>query len=157
MYYIRQKLQKRHSSLAFVKKLQHNPERLSFTKDIRQLSIQKTFIPDSLDNCKVVWLRVDRVKQPLEVPYTGPHELIKINKNSSTATIKKSNYHIIVSIQRLKPCTISFDREKNKVNHLHSPIVPTDVYYFCQQPYNREMIAKFHGIIVIAYQSESIH
>ena len=99
---------------AFIKNLQDNFEQLAFTKDIRQHSTRKTFIPDALDNCKFVCLRVDRVKQPLEAPYIGPHELIKINRDSSTATIKKNNDHIIVSIQRLKPCTLSFDREKKK-------------------------------------------
>ena len=113
-------------TLAFIKNLQDNLEQLTFTKDIRQHSTRKTFIPDALDNCKFVWLRVDRVKQPLEAPYIGPHELIKINRDSFTATIKKNNDHIIVSIQRLKPCTLSFDREK-KHHHLQSSTVPTEV------------------------------
>ena len=126
-------------SLVFIKNLQDNLEQLPSTKDIRQHSTRKTFIPDALDNCKFVWLRIDRVKQPLEAPYTGPHELIKINRDSSTATIKKNNDHIIVSIQRLKPCTLSFDREKKKHHHLQSSTVPTEVYCYCQQPYNREL------------------
>ena len=127
-------------TLAFIKNLQYNLEQLAFTKDIRQQSTRKTFIPGALDNCKFVWLRVDRVKQHLEAPYTGPHELIKFNRESSTATIKKNNDHIIVSIQRLKPCTITFDRQKNKHHHLQSSTVPTEVYCYSQQPYNREMI-----------------
>ena len=80
-------------TLVFIKNLQDNLEQLAFTKDFRQHSTRKTFIPGALDNCKFVWLRVDRVKQPLEAPYTGPHELIKINRESSTATIKKNNDH----------------------------------------------------------------
>ena len=107
-----------------MKNLQDNLEQLAFTKDIRQHSTRKTFIPDALDNWKFVWLRVDRVKQPLEAPYTGPHELIKINRDSSTATIKKHNDHIIVSIQRLKPCTLSFDREKKNIITYSHPQYP---------------------------------
>ena len=80
-------------TLAFVTSLQDNLEQLDFTKHIRQHSTQKTFIPHALDNCKFIWLRVDRVKQPLEAPYTGLHELIKINKGLCTATIKKNNDH----------------------------------------------------------------
>ena len=76
-------------TLAFIKNLQDNLEQLAFTKDI-QHPTRKTFIPGALDNCKFVCLRVDRVKQPLEAPYTGPHELIKINRESSTATVKKT-------------------------------------------------------------------
>ena len=103
-------------SLAFVKTLQDNLEQLlAFTKDIRH-STQKTFIPRALGNCEFLQLRVDRGKQPLEAPYTGPHELIKINKISFTATINEKNDHIIVSIQRLQPCTIPFDREKKKTS-----------------------------------------
>ena len=85
-----------------------------------------------MDNCKFVWLRVDRVKQHLEAPYTGPgpgpHERIKINRETSTATIKKNNDLINVSIQRLKSCTKSFDRQKNKHHHLQSSTVPAEVY-----------------------------
>ena len=53
---------------------------------------------------------------------------------------QENNDHIIVSIQRLKPCTRSFDRQKKKHHHLQSSTVPTEVYCYCQQPYNREMI-----------------
>ena len=127
-------------TLAFIKNLQDNLEQIALAKVIRQYSTRKTFIPGALDNCKFVWLRVDRVNQPLEAPYTGPRELIKINRESSTATIKKNNDHIIVSIQRLKPCKISFDRQKNKHHNLQSSTVPTEVYCYCQQPYNRERI-----------------
>ena len=106
-------------TLAFIKNLQDNLEQLAFTKDIRQHPTRKTFIPGALDNCKFVWLRVDRVKQPLEAPYTGPHELIKINRESSTATVTKkttisssafsasnfAQYHLIV--KRLNTITWS--------------------------------------------------
>ena len=116
------------------------PGTASFDKRYQTTFNTKDLIPDALENCKFVWLRVDRVKQPLEAPYTGPHELIKINRDSSTATIQKNNDHIIVSIQRLKPCTLSFDREKKKHHHLQSSTVPTEVYCYCQQPCNRKMI-----------------
>ena len=127
-------------TLSFIKTLQDNLEQLTFIKDMRQQSTTKTFVPDELNNCKFVWLRVDRVKQPLEAPYTGPHELIKINSESSTATIKKNNDHVVVSIQRLKPCRISFDQRKKKHAKMQSPGESTAVYCFCQQPYNRSMI-----------------
>ena len=115
-------------------------EQLAFTKDIRQHSARKTFIPLALKCCKFVSLRVGRVKHLLESPYTGPHELIKINEDSSTATIIKINDLIIVSIQRLKSCTLSFDREKIEPHHLELPTVPTEVYCYCEQLYNREMM-----------------
>ena len=41
-------------TLAFVKTLQDNLKHLAFTKDIRQISTQNTFIQRALDNCNVV-------------------------------------------------------------------------------------------------------
>ena len=80
-------------TLAFIMKLQDNIEQLAFTKDIRQHSTRKTFIPSALDNCNFVWLRVDRVRQPLEAPYTGPHELTKINRESNMVLSKLHNFN----------------------------------------------------------------
>ena len=108
-------------TLAFVKILQDNLEQLAFTKDVSQHSTQTTFTSRALDNCKFVWLRVDRVKKHLEAPYTGPHELKKNQKKIYHTIVKKNNDHIIVSIQRRKRCTISFDREKIKPHHVQSP------------------------------------
>ena len=47
-------------TLALVKTLQGNLEQQVFTKDIRQHSTQKIFVPRELDNCKFVWLRVEK-------------------------------------------------------------------------------------------------
>ena len=88
--------------LTFIKAFQYKLEQLASTKGIRQHSTQKTFIPDALNNCTFACLRVDRVKQPLEAPYTGPHELNKINGKSSLTAITRNNDNIIFSLQRLK-------------------------------------------------------
>ena len=81
-------------TLALVKILQDNLEQLAFTKDVSQHSTQTTFTSRALDNCKFVWLRVDRVKKHLEAPYTGPHELKKIKKDlSHNRQEKQRSYH----------------------------------------------------------------
>ena len=38
---------------------------------------------------KKVFVRVDRVKQPLEAPYQGPYEVLKRNKKYFFASVSK--------------------------------------------------------------------
>lgn len=61
----------------------------------------KIFIPKDLESCDRVFVRVDRVKSPLEAPYCGPFTVIKRNKKFFTLDIKDK--HDTVSIDRLKP------------------------------------------------------
>ena len=140
MYYIRQQLQKRqHPSLSLWSKRFRATSNSKFSQKISD-NIQHKRSLSHVNSTTVNSFGCVSKKQPLEAPYTGPPELIKINKDSSKATVKKNNEHIIVSIQRLKPCTKSFDREKIKPHHLQPPTAPTEVYCYCQQPYKREMI-----------------
>ena len=75
----------------------------------------------------------------LDAAYTRHHDFIKINEESSKATLTE-NGHVIVSIQRLKPCTISFDSKSKKHHHLQSLTVLAEVSYYWQQTFNRKMI-----------------
>ena len=38
---------------------------------------QKTFLPDQLQKCDFVWVRLDRVKKSLEAPYRGSYRVIE--------------------------------------------------------------------------------
>ena len=38
---------------------------------------QKTFLPDQIQKCDFVCVRLDRVKKPLEAPYRGPYSVIE--------------------------------------------------------------------------------
>jgi len=38
---------------------------------------QKFYVPKDLLDCRHVWLRIDRVKKPLERPYAGPYEVVE--------------------------------------------------------------------------------
>ena len=64
----------------------------------------KEHIPDKLKTCSHVWLRVDRVRKPLEAPYQGPYEVI--NRTDDTFTILIRGNQSVVSIDRLKPATL---------------------------------------------------
>ena len=68
----------------------------------REKSTKKSYVPDQLQTCDKVWIRIDRVRKPQEAPYSGPYMVLErtpkyflIETNSST--------HTQVSIDRLKP------------------------------------------------------
>jgi len=48
---------------------------------------QKMFVLKGIDKCTHVFLRTDAVKQPLEGPYTGPHEIVR-RENDRVFTIR---------------------------------------------------------------------
>ena len=57
---------------------------------------QKAFIPEDLKSATYVWLRTDRIRKPLEAPYSGPHRVIP--KQNKYFGEKQT-----VSIEELKP------------------------------------------------------
>jgi cleavage and polyadenylation specificity factor subunit 1 len=59
------------------------------------------YVPKDLMTAKKVYVRVDRVKQPLEAPYEGPYEVVKRAKKFFT--IKLPQGDDTVGIDRLKP------------------------------------------------------
>ena len=85
-----------------------------FSKRMRELDFkdvptyhptsQKPYIPDELRNSTHVWVRVDRVRRPLEAPYTGPFEVIE--KFDKTFKLKFPSGPNMVSIERLKPAVL---------------------------------------------------
>ena len=78
--------------------------KLDFAKlsEWRLHSVSKAYLPQELQSCTHVWIRVNRVRQALEAPYSGPFEVLHRYPKYftvKTATGKTSN----VSIDRLKP------------------------------------------------------
>jgi transposase InsO family protein len=62
----------------------------------------KTFIPAALQECPYVWLRTDRVRKPLEAPYTGPFAVI--GRADKVYVIRMDTGRLqTVSVDRLKP------------------------------------------------------
>ena len=45
-------------------------------RDIKHHSKSKTYLPKNLFTCERVWLRIDRVRKPLEAPYMGPFKVV---------------------------------------------------------------------------------
>lgn len=71
-------------------------------RPVRYNSSKKTiFVHPELEKCKRVYVRVDRVREPLEMPYEGPYEVIKRTKKWYELDIKGKRD--AVSVDRLKP------------------------------------------------------
>lgn len=79
-----------------------NHERL---KIVAKHHHQPSYIPSGLSTCTHVWIRVDRVRRPLEAPYTGPFKVKRrTDKFFVVETIAGSED--TVSIDRLKPAIL---------------------------------------------------
>ena len=76
--------------------------------DVRDLaggkchSPPKSFIPKDLQSCDKVWLRIDRIRKPLEAPYSGPYKVIERMPKHFRIQLSE-DVHSCVSIDRLKP------------------------------------------------------
>ena len=55
-----------------------------------------------LQTCDKVWIRVDRVRRPLEAPYSGPYTVLQ--RTPKYFQVKMNNdMNTQVSVDRLKP------------------------------------------------------
>ena len=76
-------------------------ETLSFTPP-EWTQPYKPYLPEELNTCKRVWVRVDRVKRPLESPYSGPYEVVQ--RNTSYFILRlPSGREESISLHRIKP------------------------------------------------------
>jgi len=91
----------------FTGKLQEYMEQLTPYRAPR-LAEQNIFVHKDLKNCTHVFLRIDRVKKPLENPYEGPY-LVK-NKCDKYFTISIKNKDVNISVDRLKSAYILSDQ-----------------------------------------------
>ena len=126
-------------------------DRLVFTSKTKSSSKDNIFIPKELSQCSYVWLRVDRVKQPLEAPYSGPHEEVSFNQELKTTQIKVKCLDQTVSIQRLKPCKLPLAAKKSHQPNNNAKESPTRSngekklnfqghFCLCNELYNRAML-----------------
>ena len=66
----------------------------------------KSYVPKDLESCTHVWVRVDRVRRPLEAPYFGPLEVVE--RGAKCFTLRQISGELItVSVDRLKPASLS--------------------------------------------------
>ena len=61
----------------------------------------KCYVNPAIETCTHVFLRVDKVKPPLQQPYTGPHKVV--SRNNKTLCIELNGRKSTVSIDRVKP------------------------------------------------------
>ena len=64
-----------------------------------------SFIPKELKNCSHVWVRVDRIRKPLEAPYSGPYKVLQLHDKTVTIETTPGNSQV-VSIERVKPALL---------------------------------------------------
>lgn len=106
-----------------------NPDVKSLATEMCKLNIENstnsrnynrvgTYIPSDLNKCTHVWVRVDRVRRPLEVPYSGPYPVI--HRNPKFFTVKLLNKEDNISVDRLKPAVIT----RNKIDK--APTIPSE-------------------------------
>ena len=84
------------------------------------------------------WIRIDRIRKPLEAPYEGPYRII--NSDAKTVKLLKNNKTITVSIDRIKPATLpisnthSFPRNKEQVESVPTPAAASSLPSTSQRP-----------------------
>jgi len=62
------------------------------------------FTPKALQTCEYVWVRLDRVRKPLEAPYQGPFRVL--DRKPDVFTIETRGKPSTVSVERLKPALL---------------------------------------------------
>lgn len=91
-----------------IKFLAEEMSKLNFQDFKRHFNQTKTknYVPEDLMKSSHVWLRIDRVRKPLEAPYTGPYKVLK--RFDKFFVIEKTiGSGETVSIDRLKPAFVS--------------------------------------------------
>ena len=116
-------------STEYVRKLVNEMSQIDFQSlsTGRHHVSSKSYIPSELNDCSHVWLRIDRIRRPLEAPYSGPFLVVK--RSEKFFVIKSSrDKEITVSIDRLKPAFIKKTDEETKSDDsaINSNAAPPD-------------------------------
>lgn len=97
----------------FVKDLALRMKEIDFcalSSGIHHPNSRTTYIPKELQTCTHVWVRIDRVKRPLEAPYSGPFEVVE-----------RFDKYFILKLSTGKTDAVSIDRLKPAVLHPPKP------------------------------------
>ena len=65
----------------------------------------KTYLPSVLNSASHVWMRVDRVRRPLEALYASPFKVKSFGKKTCTV-VTESGFEETVSLSRVKPAHV---------------------------------------------------
>ena len=74
-------------------------------------SLPKSYVPNDLLTCSKVWMRVDRIRNSLDAPYSGPYDVIK--RHSKYFIVDLPQGKTTVSIDRLKPAYVNNLKSKS--------------------------------------------
>ena len=94
-------------------------QQLSFPYNVTRKKESKQYVPEKLKTAEFVWLRVDRVRKPLEAQYTEPYKVLQRTVN--TYTIEVNGKAMTVSIERLKPAILP-----SRISHDHTTFGAAD-------------------------------
>jgi len=96
------------TNLEFIQRLAKTMKEVDFalfSHGINNNTQHKPYLPNALNDCSHVWIRVDRVRRPLEAPFSGPYKVLK--RGSKTVTIEKEDgRQETISMSRIKPARI---------------------------------------------------
>ena len=100
-------IQNQKLSIEFVKDLASRMNEVDFTNLAEGTVHGQTvsFIPPNLKNATHVWIRIDRIRKPLEAPYAGPYKVKQFF--DKTVQIEKEDGRMeTVSLNRIKPARL---------------------------------------------------
>ena len=69
----------------------------------RNFERKDEFVPESLKNCKYVWLKKPGILPSLARPYSGPYKVLSRNFVNHTMTIESRGLEETVTMERIKP------------------------------------------------------
>ena len=61
-------------------------------------------ILEEINTCQYVWIRIDRVKRPLEAPYQGPYKVLQ--RHEAVYQLLVKGKAVMISVDRLKPAKL---------------------------------------------------
>ncbi|BHF73394.1 hypothetical protein SprV_0401647500 [Sparganum proliferum] len=79
-----------------------------------------------LDNCTIVFVRCDRVRQPLESPYEGPLRVLACN--AKTCGILRGDKEDVVSVDRVKTAAAEEPPDLSQAQKCADPLTPVPPY-----------------------------
>nr|VZI46589.1 unnamed protein product [Spirometra erinaceieuropaei] len=82
----------------------------------------ESYVEKELDKCTHVFVRCDRVRQPLESPYEGPFRVLA--RNAKTFRILRSDKEDVVSVDRVKAAVAEEPPDRSQGQTCADPLTP---------------------------------
>ncbi|BHF63933.1 hypothetical protein SprV_0200692900 [Sparganum proliferum] len=82
----------------------------------------ESYVEKDLDNCTHVFVRCNRVRQPLESPYEGPFRVLA--RNAKTFRILRSDKEHVVSVDRVKAAVAEEPPDRSQGQTCADPLTP---------------------------------